>query len=43
MFGYEAVTSAYKKEPLTSKELLLDHLSEILPDVAEDKLLKLIK
>lgn len=43
MFGYEAVTSAYKKEPLRSKELLLDHLSEILPDVAEDKLLKLIK
>lgn len=43
MFGYEAVTAAYKREPLESKELLLGQITAILPDVAEDKLLKLIK
>ena len=43
MFGYEAVTAAYKREPLESKELLLGQLAAILPDAPEDKLLKLIK
>lgn len=43
LFGYEAVTAAYKHEPEKSKELLLERLGELLPDVAEDKLIKLIK
>jgi len=43
LFGYETVTSAYKHEPQKSKELLLAHLGGLLPDVAEDKLIKLIK
>lgn len=43
MFGYETITAAYKKDPQRSKELLLGRLADILPDVTEDKLLKLIK
>lgn len=43
MFGYEAMTAAYKRDPQRSKELLLGRLADILPDVTEDKLLKLIK
>lgn len=43
MFGYDVITAAYKRDPQNSKELLLARLSDILPDVTEDKLLKLIK
>lgn len=43
MFGYDVITAAYKIDPQNSKELLLARLSDILPDVTEDKLLKLIK
>lgn len=41
--GYEAVTAAYKRDPQKSKELILDHLTGILPDIADNKLLKLMK
>lgn len=43
MFGYDVITAAYKRDPQNSKERLLARLSDILPDVTEDKLLKLIK
>ncbi len=43
LFGYETVTSAYKHEPQKSKELLLTRLGRLLPDVTEDKIIKLIK
>ena len=43
LFGYETVTSAYKREPQESKKRLIAHLSQVLPDVSESQLLKLIK
>ena len=43
MFGYDVVTSAYKREPLESKQRLIGHLSAILPDAEEKQILKLIK
>ncbi len=43
LFGYETVTSAYKHEPQKSKELLFTRLGRLLPDVTEDKIIKLIK
>lgn len=42
-FGYEAVTSAYKRDPLESKQRLFDHLSRILPQASENQILKFIK
>lgn len=43
LFGYDAVTSAYKREPQESKRRLAEHLIHILPDAAEHQILKLIK
>ena len=43
LFGYEAVTSAYKREPQESKQRILAHLSQILPGASESQILKLIK
>lgn len=43
LFGYDAVTSSYKKEPEASEEHIISHLSGILTDVSEDKLKKLLK
>lgn len=43
LFGYETVTSAYKREPQESKERMIAHLSRILPDASESQILKLIK
>ena len=43
VFGYEAVTSAYKKDPKESKEKIFRHLSEVLPDADEKRILKIIK
>lgn len=43
LFGYEAVTSAYKREPQESKQRLFDHLSHILPQASESQLTKFIK
>ena len=43
LFGYEAVTSAYERDPQESKRILMEHLSLILPDASEKQVLKLIK
>lgn len=43
VFGYETVTSAYKRKPQESKELLFAHLSKVLPDASESQILRLIK
>ena len=43
LFGYETVTSAYKREPQESKERMIAHLSQILSDASENQILKLIK
>ena len=43
LFGYETVTSAYKREPQESKERLFEHLSHLLPDASEGQILKLVK
>ena len=42
-FGYDFVTSAYRKDPAESKADILAHLKSILPDADEAQLLKLIK
>ena len=42
-FGYDFVTSAYRKDPAESKADILAHLKSILPDAAETRLLKLLK
>lgn len=42
LIGYEAVTSAYKREPLESKEKILEHLKKAVPAATEAQLLKLI-
>ena len=43
LFGYEYVTSAYQREPNESKEKIVEHLHRVLPDVAKEQILKLIK
>ena len=43
LFGYETVTSAYKREPQESKKRLIAHLSQVLSDASESQLLKLVK
>lgn len=43
LFGYEAVTSAYSREPSESLERILDHLKKILPEADGARLLKMIK
>ena len=42
-FGYDFVTSAYRKDPAESKADILAHLKNILPDADEAQLLKLMK
>ena len=42
-FGYDYVTSAYRKDPAESKADILVHLKNILPDANETQLLKLMK
>lgn len=43
LFGYETVTSAYKREPQESKRRMIAHLSQVLPDASESQILKLVK
>ena len=43
LFGYEAVTAAYRREPLESKERILAHLSGIFPEAAPEEIWKLMK
>ena len=42
-FGYDFVTSAYRKDPAKSRTDILAHLKSILPDADETQLLKLMK
>ena len=42
LFGYEFVTSAYKKDPLHSKERILSALRKLLPSAKEEQIQKLI-
>lgn len=42
-FGYDFVTSAYRKDPAESRADILAHLQSILPDADETQLLKLMK
>ena len=43
LFGYDFVTSAYRKAPAESGADILDHLKSILPDANKAQLLKLMK
>ena len=43
LLGYEAVTSAYSREPAESLERILDHLKNVLPEADGARLLKMIK
>lgn len=43
MFGYDAVTSAYFREPEESKARIFNHIKELFPQAAEKDILKLIK
>lgn len=43
LFGYDNVTSAYKKEPAESGEKILYHLKKLLPDTADGQIERLIK
>ena len=42
-FGYNFVTSIYRKDPAESRANILAHLKSILPDADETQLLKLMK
>lgn len=42
-FGYDFVTSAYKRKPTESKQRIAAHLKTVLPDVRDEEILKLIK
>ncbi len=42
-FGYDFVTSAYRREPEESKKRIISHLKTVLPEADTDQLLKLIK
>lgn len=43
MFGYDAITSAYSREPEESKARIFNHIKELFPQAAEKDILKLIK
>lgn len=42
IYGRELVTSAYRKKPEESKQLILAHLSQLMPDAEEKQIMKLI-
>ena len=43
LFGYEAVTSAYQRDPQESRERIVEHLSLLLPQAWDDQIAKLIQ
>ena len=43
VFGYEEVTSAYRKEPEESREKMVAYLAEVLADASEEQVRKLLK
>lgn len=42
LYGYDFVTSAYKRQPAESKERIAAHLTKLLPHAGEDAVRKLI-
>lgn len=42
-FGYDYITSAYKISPEESKQKILNHLQNLLPEATESQILKIIK
>lgn len=42
-FGYDLVTSAYRREPAESQRLILEHMKRVLPDVEEEEILQMFK
>lgn len=42
-FGYDYITSAYKTAPEDSKQKILNHLQNLLPEATESQILKIIK
>lgn len=42
-FGYEYVTSAYEKKSEASRQSILDHLMQILPEATEREMQRIIK
>ncbi len=42
LFGYEMVSSAYKREPMGSLKRIVDHLSRVLPDASDMQIQRLI-
>lgn len=43
LFGYDFITEAYKRPPAESRERLAARLRTVLPEVDEDKILRLLK
>lgn len=43
LFGYDFVTSAYRRKPEESKERILAHLRGVLPDAGEGQITKLLR
>lgn len=43
LFGYDFVTSAYRRKPEESKERILAHLRGVLPDAGEKQITKLLR
>lgn len=43
LFGYDFVTSAYRRKPEESKERILAHLRGVLPEVGEEQIAKLLR
>lgn len=42
LFGYEYITSAYRTDPVSSKQKMIGHLKKLLPDAAEKQILKIV-
>lgn len=42
-FGYEFIASAYSVEPAISKQKVIDRVKEVLPDVKEQQIVKLLR
>lgn len=43
LFGYDFVSSAYERDPMESRQRVLDHLRAVIPDASRGEVEKLIK
>lgn len=43
LFGYDLVSSAYERDPMESRQRVLDHLRAVIPDASLGEVEKLIK